>query len=149
MMPNTLPNSRQNPLNSEVLKKVLVSSSSPINEVRNVTYGHVQGLRLVDYENPDKTVYFKDDQVLVTVIIPDENGRFPTEANQWMQNFGQPDNKLPSIEGKNCWVLVYSQKGLAATVDEYGEVILVEEFKPMTARDYDKTLYRVPPVFIK
>ncbi|KHD11466.1 hypothetical protein PN36_29100 [Candidatus Thiomargarita nelsonii] len=141
-MSNTLANSK------EAMKKVLISSS-PVNEIMNVNYGYVQGLRLVDYENPERSVYFKDDKMLVTVIIPDEQGNFPTLAEQWLQTFGQPDNQLPSIEGKNSWVWVYGQKGLTATVDEYGEVLLVEKFEPMTTRHYEKTLYRMPPVFTK
>jgi len=28
----------------------------------------------------------------------DEQGNFPTLADQWLQTFGQPDNQLPSIE---------------------------------------------------
>jgi hypothetical protein len=120
----------------------------PDDEDRGRTYGSITDLHLLDYGRLRTSIFLKDGTIRVIVNRPKEGDESPLTAGEWIDQFGKPSLKLPSREGKNCWVYVYGKKGLAATFDK-DRLINVERFKPIDDQEYEKTLYRVPPTFIK
>jgi hypothetical protein len=114
----------------------------------NVIYGSVDRLQMYTYDTPQGSLFFRDGKLAVFVLIPQPEGGFPLDVKAWEEALGKPDRKFASIRGKNQRLWVWADRGLTATEDA-GRVNLVEMFTPMRAEDYEKSLYKKPPVFIK
>jgi hypothetical protein len=82
------------------------------------------------------------------VIIPRDGDGFPTLSEEWEKELGAPLKKLPSVRGKNSWVYVYADKGIAVTVLA-GKVKAIELFPAMKPEEYETRLYIRPPKFVK
>jgi len=130
------------------VQNVQASLGQPSRDVSGVSRGGTSQLRLLDYPTPQSSIFLRNDIVLVMVIIPRDGGDFPILAEEWEKELGKPSKKLPSIRGKNSWVYVYADKGIAVTVLA-GKVKAVELFPPMKPEEYEARLYIRPPKFVK
>jgi hypothetical protein len=127
---------------------VTAALGAPDREADGVTYGSTSGLRLLTYDDLVVSAFLWEDRLLVLVFAPKPGGDFPTELSAWESALGKPARILPSIRGKNRRVYLYSAQGLTATGED-GRVSLVEVFAPMPPDDYERTIYKAPPVFVK
>lgn len=126
------------------VKRVL---GHPRRDAEGVTRGANGGLRLLDYADPQASIFLRDDKVLVIDVLPDGDD-YSRSLGEWEKKLGKPPRRLPSIRGKNCRVHVYSEQGLALTVDG-GRVKMIEFFEPMGPDAYVERIYIVPPPFLK
>jgi hypothetical protein len=127
---------------------VTAALGKPDREASGVTYGSVEGLRLLTYDKLVVSAFLREDRLFLLALAPKPGSDFPNEMIGWEAALGKAERWLPSIRGKNHRVYVYSAQGLTATADN-GRVSLVEIFAPMPEDDYEKTIYKTPPVFIK
>jgi hypothetical protein len=114
----------------------------------NVVYGAVDRLQMHTYDQPQGSLFFRDGKLAIFVLVPKPESEFPLDIKAWEEALGKPDTKLPSIRGKNHRLWLWADRGLTATEDT-GRVNLVEMFTAMRAEDYEKSLHKKPPVFIK
>jgi hypothetical protein len=129
-------------------ENVVAVLGAPERESKGVTYGKVDGLELLSYDDIVASVFLKAGRVALIVIPARAGSEFPEQMAIWESELGQPSRRLPSSRGKNDRIYVYSDHGLTATVSNQ-RVTLVEIFPPMSADDYERLLYRKPPVFVK
>jgi len=125
---------------------VIKALGPPGREVQGATYGSLEGLQLLTYDDIVASIFLKGDRVLLIITHP--RGGYPDAVSAWEGALGKPEARLPSVNGKSARVNVYSDKGLAA-ISDGNNVILVEVFVPMTLDEYTRHLYRKPPVFRK
>jgi hypothetical protein len=115
---------------------------------QDVIFAKVEGLELLSYDDLVVSVFLKMGRVLVMVISARDGSDFPERVAIWEAELGRPLLRLPSSRGKNSHVNVYSTRGLAAT--EVGaRILFVEIFQSMSADQYERTLYKKPPVFVR
>jgi hypothetical protein len=124
------------------------SLGAPETDEPDDSYGAVDHLRLMDYDEPQASIYLKSDRVWLIVVVPDEKDTFPEDAADWEKDLGKPPLKLPSREGKQCRTHVWAEKGMAATF-KTGRLLSVELFAGMKPEEYQKQIYVAPPVFVK
>lgn len=128
---------------------VLARLGKPSRDASGVSYGPAQGLRMLSYDNPQVSVFFESDRVVLIIIIPRDTDPYPVSTAKWLSILGKPQRILPSFRGKNFRVHVYSRNGLAPTFDEQGQVVALELLSVMTPDDYIRRFYKSPPVFFK
>ena len=130
------------------LQDVKSSLGQPRREVSSVSRGGTSQLQLLDYPTPQSSIFLQNGVVLVIVIIPRDGDGFSLLEEEWEKALGAPPKKLPSVRGKNSWVYVYADEGIAMTVLA-GKVRAIELFPPMTPEEYEARLYIRPPKFVK
>jgi hypothetical protein len=130
------------------LQDVKASLGQPRRDVSGVSRGGTSQLQLLDYPTPQSSIFLQNGIVLVIVIIPKDGEGFPILKEEWEKELGAPPKKLPSVRGKNSWVFVYADKGIAITILA-GKVKAIELFPPMTPGEYEARLYIRPPKFVK
>jgi hypothetical protein len=127
---------------------VKAALGQPRRDVSGVARGGTSQLQLFDYPTPQSSIFFLNGIVLVMVIIPRDGEGFPTLREELEKELGTPLKKLPSVRGKNAWVHVYADKGIAVTVLA-GKVKAIELFPMMKPEEYEDRLYIRPPQFVK
>jgi hypothetical protein len=127
-------------------RDIKAAIGEPSRQAAGVQYGAIVGLDLMSYDDLTASFFLRNERLLLIVLAPRPGGEFPTRLDEWERELGHPARVLPSIAGKNKRVQVYSQGGLAATA-EGAAVSLVEVFSPMSPDEYERTLYKSPPVF--
>jgi hypothetical protein len=133
---------------SSTLDNVIAKLGRPDRQAAGASYGNVKGFELLMYDDLAASVFMRGGRVAVIVVVP-RGDDFPANLYDWEVALGRPSAKLPSIKGKNARVYVYSEAGLTATSANGRSVILVEVFPPMKESEYERTLYKAPPKFIK
>jgi hypothetical protein len=129
-------------------RDIRAAFGAPDRQAASATYGSVTGLHMMTYEDLTATFFLHDERLLLIVLVPRAGDEFPTHLAAWQSKLGQAAHVLPSSGDKNQRVQVYSQTGLTATTDG-PLVVRVEVFPPISPEDYQRTLYKVPPVFRK
>lgn len=121
----------------------------PNRDVAGVKVGSTTGLQMMSYDEPARSVFLKDNKVVLVVDVAKVGGAHPTTMADWNAKHGKPQRVLPSAQGKNFWTHVYMKQGLAVTFDPQEKALTIESFAPMSADDYERTFYRVPTKFVK
>lgn len=130
------------------VREIKASIGAPDREADGVKYGSVIGLHLMTYDDLTASLFLRDDRLRIVVLSPKADGEYPMRIDEWEKMLGKPARKLPSVQGKNHRLLVYSESGLTATAD--GSIVtLVEVFPPMSPDEYERTFYKIPSPFIK
>jgi hypothetical protein len=127
---------------------ITAAVGAPNRQFDGVRYGSVVGLHLMSYDDLPASLFLRDERLLLIVIEPRVGSGFPTQLGEWERELGPAAKVLPSIDGKNHRVHVYSEAGLTVTA-EGALVSSIEIFSPMTPDEYEGTLYIPAPVFRK
>ena len=130
------------------VEDVKAALGQPRRDVSGVARGGTSQLQLFDYPTPQSSIFFLNGIVLVMVIIPRDGEGVPILREELEKELGMPLKKLPSVRGKNAWVYIYADKGIAVTMLA-GKVKAIELFPSMKPEEYEARLYIRPPQFVK
>lgn len=121
----------------------------PSRDVAGAKVGSTTGLRMMSYDEPARSIFLKEDKVVLVVEVAKQGGPHPITMADWNTKHGKPQRVLASAQGKNFWTYVYGKQGLAVTFDPQEKASTIESFAPMSADEYERTFYRVPTNFVK
>jgi hypothetical protein len=130
--------------------QVETTLGEPDTKMPNARYGSLQGLTMLAYFAQATSLYFRDGQLLLIIIAPNQVNGLSREAESWSTAFGDqmPERILDSRVDKNALLYLYVSRGLALHMVS-GHVELLEIFPAMSLDTYLHQLYVPPPTFRK
>lgn len=110
------------------------------------TYGALTHVALLS--NKDGLFYFAEDR-LVLIHIHSKPLLAKLNGRLLLSELGTPAANLRSPAGKGYGHYVFSDQGLALSIDAEGRVAFVEIFRPQSYEDYLAHIYDDPGPFVK
>ncbi len=121
----------------------------PDEVIDSMNYASLENALYMSYDNPSVEFFFVVGKVVLIRVEADAESQYPLTRLDWQETVGSPNKILASKRGKNSRIMVYDKEGLAASFDDYGNLLTVDLFKPNSSKPYEELFYEKPPVFVK